>query len=376
MKPATSCYLDLLRISAAIVVLLSHYMPSLYGWHENWITGHDAVIVFFVLSGFVVAYAAEFRDKNIGTYAISRLSRLWSVGIPSLLIGLIVAGLGSNGGYDFWLNTVFSVLLNLFFLGEGWNWEIFAPGNGPYWSINYEAWYYIIFGIAFYLRTPYRTPLLILALVLAGPKIVLLLPIWLAGVVLFRYRHILVVSPGTASFMLISSIIAFAYVSSTQLTVWSREWLRDLTGGYSYLLGPSTSILGDYLLLPIICMNIVAANNLGGIVGAAFEKLRTTIAFISSFTLSVYLFHMPLHYLFADVFSKYLHRTLPPNLIFFLCIVGIVSIGFLTEHKRHWLRTWMASNRVYRSIEATIRVMASDKREAASIGWESRRKQK
>jgi len=341
MKPATSSYLDLLRVVAAMVVLLSHYMPRLYGWSEHWISGHDAVIIFFVLSGFVVAYAAEFRDKDLGTYLINRLSRLWSVGIPALFLGLLVAGLLAEPSGRSWGGMMGMTLINLVFLGKSWTWEVFAPGNAPYWSINYEAWYYVAFGFAFYLTAPWRAPALGLTFMLAGPKILLLLPIWAAGVLLFRYRARLVVSPMAATALLVTSLLLFALASYAQLTLMSREWLRNLTGGYSYLLGPSTAVIGDYLLLTVICANIVAAMNLGGSIGRALERYRPAAAQAAGFTLSIYLFHMPLYDLFAGVLPQRFDLTLHPTLIFLLCMFSIVLLGLVTEHKRHVLRHWM-----------------------------------
>jgi peptidoglycan/LPS O-acetylase OafA/YrhL len=57
MDKTTSLYLDVLRFSAAILVLLSHsatfldiYLPVLSDF------GSEAVAVFFVLSGYVISY--------------------------------------------------------------------------------------------------------------------------------------------------------------------------------------------------------------------------------------------------------------------------------------------------------------------------------
>ena len=124
-----------------------------------------------------------------------------------------------------WGGMMGMTLINLVCLGKSWTWEVFAPGNAPYWSINYEAWYYVAFGFAFYLTAPWRAPALGLTLMLAGPKIMLLLPIWAAGVLLFRYRARLVVSPMAATALLVTSLLLFALASYAQLTLMSREWL-------------------------------------------------------------------------------------------------------------------------------------------------------
>ena len=77
-----SVYLDLVRFTAACLVYL---------WHANqrWLVepvlpmsgyGHSAVVVFFVLSGYVIAYITATKERDWATYAASRLSRTegWS----------------------------------------------------------------------------------------------------------------------------------------------------------------------------------------------------------------------------------------------------------------------------------------------------------
>jgi peptidoglycan/LPS O-acetylase OafA/YrhL len=53
--------------------------------------GLPAVIVFFVLSGFVIAFVTDGRDRTLAGYALNRLSRLWSVALPALGFGLILS---------------------------------------------------------------------------------------------------------------------------------------------------------------------------------------------------------------------------------------------------------------------------------------------
>jgi len=54
--------------------------------------------------------------------------------------------------------------------------------NPPYWSLCYEVWYYALFGAAVYLPPARRMLWLVLLAAIAGPRILLLLPVWLAGV--------------------------------------------------------------------------------------------------------------------------------------------------------------------------------------------------
>ena len=58
--------------------------------------GHTAVIVFFVLSGYVIAYVSEVKENNVKAYWASRLSRLYSLAIPAVLLTPMLDVLGSD----------------------------------------------------------------------------------------------------------------------------------------------------------------------------------------------------------------------------------------------------------------------------------------
>jgi peptidoglycan/LPS O-acetylase OafA/YrhL len=55
--------------------------------------GLDAVMVFFVLSGFVIAYTSE-RESTATIFVASRIARLWSVLLPALLITAVADAIG------------------------------------------------------------------------------------------------------------------------------------------------------------------------------------------------------------------------------------------------------------------------------------------
>ena len=51
-------------------------------------------MVFFVLSGFVIAYVSEQKEHTLREYSISRLARLWSVAVPALILTIALDQLG------------------------------------------------------------------------------------------------------------------------------------------------------------------------------------------------------------------------------------------------------------------------------------------
>ena len=100
MTRGFSLYLDALRFLAALVVFASHmgYYRFTHGnmqWIRDLNLGSDAVVVFFVLSGFVIAYTTLTKDRGPTAYAEARFARLYSVVIPALIFTFALDGLGS-----------------------------------------------------------------------------------------------------------------------------------------------------------------------------------------------------------------------------------------------------------------------------------------
>ncbi len=172
---------DLLRGIAALLVCAGHirnflfvdfgevanpnYFDKLFYFATG--IGHQAVIVFFVLSGFFVGGSvwkqlgrAEFSWTD---YTFARLSRLWVVLIPALLVTLCFDSLGKflvdSAGYDGrWRGLLSSgpgvgidniALSPLTLLGNAFFLQTVAVPvfgtNGPLWSLANEFWYYLIF---------------------------------------------------------------------------------------------------------------------------------------------------------------------------------------------------------------------------------------
>ena len=219
-------HLDMLRGLAALGVVIGHARGfSIVGYNlaEShtlfdqlfyFVTGlgHQCVIAFFALSGFLVGGPA-LRDMindrwNWGPYILRRLTRLWTVLIPALLLtwALDSAGelLGGRAGYEgAFYSLSFSgpnpaepadLSLPTFLANILFTQTILAPvfgSNGPLWSLANEFWYYITF------------PLLLFALIggagalgricsgLVGLALLLFLPIemmllgaiWIAGAI-------------------------------------------------------------------------------------------------------------------------------------------------------------------------------------------------
>lgn len=127
MNKLTSIYLDLIRFTAALVVVLSHAagftslkIPIISG------LGTEAVVVFFVLSGYVIAYVSNNKENNYAAFFKARAIRIYSVLVPAILITFFLdhIGLKYNPSYyfshpNFYSDYSFFTFIKLvFFLGE------------------------------------------------------------------------------------------------------------------------------------------------------------------------------------------------------------------------------------------------------------------
>jgi peptidoglycan/LPS O-acetylase OafA/YrhL len=172
-------HLDMLRGLAALAVVVGHVRgvvlvdfgdvaaPGIATKALYFMTGlgHQAVLAFFALSGFLVGGRAlqAMREGrwSPASYIVARLSRLWTVVVPALLLTLGLDLLGSAlggaegyaGSYHHQLSSgprpgepvdhsIPVLLANIAFLQT-----IAAPvygSNGPLWSLAYEFWYYVV----------------------------------------------------------------------------------------------------------------------------------------------------------------------------------------------------------------------------------------
>ncbi len=173
---ALSIHLDALRGTAAIGVLASHWRDTFFvnypqiphptPWQQAAYfatgLGHQWVVVFFVLSGYLVGGSVVRKAQALrwswSEYLFDRFTRLYAVLIPALFLGGFFDWLGlhlfgatgiyggQKGAHAFAphvaAHLTASVLLgNLCFL-QAIHFPTFGS-NGPLWSLSYEFSYYV-----------------------------------------------------------------------------------------------------------------------------------------------------------------------------------------------------------------------------------------
>lgn len=326
-----SIYLDLVRIFAAVVVMLSHIVPVLYGRSPIPLPGHEAVVVFFVLSGLVIAHASQRPGLTWRTYANHRIARIGSVSIPAMILVvmvlLIVHGQGladfASGAASV-QDAAWRIMLNLFGLATLWWINPMAPLNAPFWSLNYEIWYYVFFGVWSFAPKNRRMMICLILAAFVGARILLLFPIWLAGTWIYWHRPRL--GERAALVLLLLSVPAAAAFIVSGLSIDIRTALQALWPAFMGTLFGANQFIGDWLFALIISTNFVAAASLGRF-GRVLTFYRRPIRAAAGYTFSTYLFHAPL--ITLAVIGLGIHGT--AALVF--TVAGIALLARASEHQ-------------------------------------------
>lgn len=348
MTPSLSIWMDLCRVLAALAVYVGHSVvlemaPGALSltWHRS---ADDAVTAFFVISGLVIAHTTRHRSDQPGQYALARLSRVYSVAIPAVLFALVVDLVGMRWDASlyapdwqyprFWLHIPFHWL----FLGETWFGAIQPFTMAPYWSLGYEVWYYVLFGVFTFVKGRARWWLAAALLVLMGPRIILLLPVWCLGVWLYHRldRFRLGVWPARALMLLAAvAYVAFFMLGARAATDEASRALYglwDRIGPIPFDPGSTVHVLSDYVMGVLFALFVIGAARCGWRFSERGERAVRTLA---GYTFSFYLIHFTLL-----VFAHSIGLGRPGWLLYlgvFAAVLGCTwLLGQVGEQRRRW----------------------------------------
>jgi peptidoglycan/LPS O-acetylase OafA/YrhL len=297
----------------------------------------------------VIAHVLATRENTPLEFSASRFARLYSIVVPALLLVAATNYLealkyphafdnafGSNGS---------STVAVLYYLGTGlfmshfWLWPDLEPPNAPFWSLSFEAAYYV--GIALFVFARGRT--LFLSLVLlslaAGPTMVLLAPTWLLGFWVYHFSRRRQLRAGPAMILWLTSAVLLVLCPEIELYI--RPHL-------SFLRMPDKSLgelLASYAASLCFAANMLAFNALSDGAERLFLPFTRLIRWLGSMTFAFYLFHQPL----LSLFTVYSLDDRSSAAQFMLLIGGtfliVATLGRLCEqskgaYKRFFLSMW------------------------------------
>jgi peptidoglycan/LPS O-acetylase OafA/YrhL len=304
MNNGMSKYLELIRVIATFLVLISHAKEFAPAWLQSNFSelklGRDGVILFFVLSGYVITWCGIEKEKTLYNFATNRIARIYSVAIPGLVLGIIASLVYSYVKHEPVHYTIEKVWLYypvfITFNSQSWLGFISPAGNFPYWSLSYEVWYYIFISIIFFCNK-YRLLVALLAILIMGPYIALFLPLWGLGVLLYIYKDKCSTTPAVHWFIFLFTLFVFVYSKYLGIDTKLDQYNSNLLGHLNYYL-PAKQFLGDYYLALIAVINFHSAYHLN----FEFNQWVTRVVkYFASFSFSIYMYHIPILIIFSCI---------------------------------------------------------------------------
>ena len=301
--------------------------------------GHEAVLIFFVLSGYLVGgnFLIEFIEKKADykKYFINRLTRMWVVLLPTLLFVILVEYVRYwITGNAIFINTKINSYYffgNLFFLQT-----IVFPffgSNSALWSLANEFWYYVFWPIILLAITIKSNWIfkLVFSLILWSiiyllmPEIAQLFPIWILGALVRIY-------PVEIKFNWIVDLLSLLF--SLLFIYLANRYVNLMT---KYLLGIS---IGGLLL---VWQNAKESSI------CKYEKLAT---FFSNFSFSLYATHFVIVELLIDYLNIKFHidrvsknAGLENWFIYIVIVIATATISYLfyliTERNTYKIRAFV-----------------------------------
>jgi peptidoglycan/LPS O-acetylase OafA/YrhL len=384
-KSAASVGLDAVRGIAALAVFSDHtrhlFFAELHTLpnHQKLfllpyiatVTGHQAVVVFFVLSGFLVGgsviRAVQAHNWSWKRYIVHRLVRLWIVLIPALLLCWTLDGAAAachrhwlgysglvyqsiNGKTVDQMQTFSTFLANALFLQgislphavlqhfsiSGNSFPNFGTDTAL-WSLSFEFWYYVLFPLAvFALCKIYRpTQRLIFAIAFVliacfvGRFVMMMFPFWLCGIaLLFLPRPALSRRIRAAAALVYAPIFLGASVLDRFTPALSDSLL---------------SLLTTVFLWVLLCGH---ERSSGG-------RVEIFSRAISRFSYTLYLVHFPLLWLIAGFFIHDVRWIPTPATLSFATFIWLFvaayawAVASLTEFHSEKVRNWVETHLVH-----------------------------
>ncbi len=346
MKREVSLYLDLLRFLAAFVVFVQHFSwghfsGGLFWWIGPY--GAQAVIVFFVLSGYLIGYVTGRPGTTARGYALDRAARLYSVVLPALLLTFVLDAAGRQirpelyaGG---WVNSdeplLSQFLRNGLFLNQVWFTDTHPGTNVPYWSMGYEPWYYLIFGLILFLPRRWGICAALAAMAIVGPRVVAMFGVWLFGFAAYRLS-----AAGWPRWRPLGMALFFGAPIA---------WVAFEYGMQAYglraiqpLPAHRWELWQDQVVGLAWAANLVGLNAVAPLVGRVVFPFAGTIRWLAGRSFTLYLMQLPVmqFLLVLSPFSRFSWEG--RTLITFGTLAVVALLAEVTERRKGWWRQLFA----------------------------------
>jgi len=341
-----STYLDLFRFLAAMTVMVAHLtFPKFAGQlisYQGEYAG-AAVTAFFVLSGYVIAYVSAEKETDWRSYAVSRMARIYSVALPALALTILLDWLGYFLGSPkalplYQYQQLWKYLpIFLTFTSEVGPLRENVLSDGVFWSLSYEVWYYIVFAVAFYMSGWKRNVLLLILAAGLGSRVLIMFPLWLAGVGIYYLHRSIQIPETKARVLFMASILGLVATRYFGVDVVLDDFTNKVCDRCLDGLRNSMHFPGHYVIGGLFALNILSARYCNfNVLNKA--RVKRTIQYCAGFTFAIYLMHIPLRDFFAFIYDHQPGSISGLITLFLTMLLGTWVLGQISERKKDWWR--------------------------------------
>ena len=338
-------WLNAIRFMAAFIVLICHTRNDFFVRYnelpdiqQNVFSfafffigklGYEAVIVFFVLSGFLVGgKGLERMHKHVfdvKSYVVDRFVRIGIPLVSAIVFGIFVMSL---------MNVEFSYLVaigNLLSL-QGIACE---PFISPFWSLSYEVWFYIILGaIGMVLNGDKKGMVLFLICWLVFMKLApYFLFMWFMGAFAYYLRP----QKRSNAVLCISFIMLLFFICLSLSTVDSKAINVSFKLDRNVIDVFMAFALSFFLQQVVLCVP-------KRVIFVRIERFFTPLA---NFSYTLYLTHrVTLLLIFNTVLKKESHNLDMKGIVMYLLLLAVCmftswGIYYFTERKTNEVKCWI-----------------------------------
>ena len=216
-----------------------------------------------------------------------------------------------------WSDYAWQVLSGVLFINRLWFCDVTQGSDLPYWSLGYEVPYYVIFGLAMFAGSRWRWPSVIAALVVVGPRIAGLLPLWLAGV--GAYRVCARRPPG----QMVGAVLcagSFCAWTGYEVMAWRGERWGEITQ--------------DYLVGCLFAVHLIGFRSVSSWAARPLSLVAVPLRWLAGATLSIYLFHLPVAQFLGAVAARSPSSPGARLVVFGGTLLAVFALAEITERKR------------------------------------------
>jgi peptidoglycan/LPS O-acetylase OafA/YrhL len=321
-----------LRALAALSVVVHHASIALLPNSQSLVpfqAGAAGVDLFFVISGFIMYYTTARRAVLPTDFYLRRLIRIFPLYFTASTLAFLIARVApglvrtfSPNPYDYLRSILFIPYYNTTTKAEHWIVPLVRPEVGQGWTLNYEIFFYLLFGLCLAMPRRFRTQSLVAVLLLLTTLGILFKP---AGAILATYTDPLLLE------FLLGIALGHFLIHNVRTSL-------KLSGSLLLILGAAASVIVQFYdphLLPrVIGYGLPAA----GVVGAALWLERAKLVprwpfllLLGDASYSLYILHGFVLATFRRACAQFFNVNLVTTHIVFLIVSALAAeaIGIL-----------------------------------------------